>query len=160
MSLTINQRERDGVTILDLDGRIVIGAAVGKLCAAVRRIMSEGREKVIFNLSGVHHIDSLGLDLLIACHVSAGMHSAQLKLLEPRHEVAEVFAITKLDKRFEIFDREVEALESFPKEVALCSSKAVGAAPSGAPYRDGERQQSQTTLSPFALRIRYSQQAQ
>lgn len=160
MSLTINQRERDGLTILDLDGRIVIGAAVGKLCAAVRRVLSEGRKKLIFNLSGVRHIDSLGLDLLIACHVSAAMHSAHLKLLQPRHEVAEVFAITKLDKRFEIFDSEVEAVESFPEEAALCSPKAAGPALPAVSYRGGERQPAHIALSPFAGRIRYSQQAQ
>lgn len=117
MSLTIKLRERDGVSILDLDGRIVMGREAEQLCSAAKGLLAGGGKKLLVNLAGVRRVDSTGLGALITCHASARAQSARLKLLKPLAHITNLLVITKLITVFEIFDDEAEAVESFVEEM-------------------------------------------
>ena len=61
VSLSTSIREVDGVTIVDLSGRITLGEASEKLRDTVREIVSNGQTKILLNLGDVGYIDSSGL---------------------------------------------------------------------------------------------------
>ena len=59
--LNIRERQAGDVTILDLEGKITIGEGNVALRSAVRRLVQEGKKKVLLNLSGVSYMDSSGI---------------------------------------------------------------------------------------------------
>ena len=62
MSLTVGTREVDGVTIVDLSGRITLGdTSSGKLRETVKELLGSGAKKILLNLGDVSYIDSSGL---------------------------------------------------------------------------------------------------
>ena len=59
--MTASTRLVDGVTIVDLGGRIVLGEGSAGLRDLVRNLVSEGIKKILLNLRNVDYIDSSGL---------------------------------------------------------------------------------------------------
>lgn len=111
MEITI--RERDGVRILELVGRLSLEVGAQALYSAVRQELDNGHKKILLEMSRVTFIDSTGLGKLIACLTSASTRSATIKLLNPSPKVEDVLRITETDKLFEIFHDEDEAIRSF-----------------------------------------------
>ena len=70
MSLTIATREVSHVTILDIQGRIILGPEIGELRNAVRDLVAQGKKKIILNLAHVDYLDSSGVGELVACFTS------------------------------------------------------------------------------------------
>ena len=81
MALTIASRELDGVTVLDLSGRITLGEGSVQLREAIRDLISKGSKSILLNLGDVNYIDSSGLGELVSCRVTADNQGAKLKLL-------------------------------------------------------------------------------
>ncbi|MBI1357437.1 MAG: anti-sigma factor antagonist [Acidobacteria bacterium] len=114
MSLNVGVREVDGVTIVDLAGRITLGdASSGKLRETVREILGKGAKKVILNLGDVSYIDSSGLGELVSTYTTASNQGAKVKLLNVQKKVQDLLQITKLYTVFDTFDNEADAVLSF-----------------------------------------------
>ena len=60
-NLTIQERTFRGVTIIDLAGKVTIGGSNKQLHAAIKRLVHEGKTKIVLNLAKVTYIDSSGL---------------------------------------------------------------------------------------------------
>ena len=118
MSLTISVRECDGVTIMDLNGRIVFGDGTEELSSAAMRLLAEGRKKLLINFAEVRQVDTVGLGSLTSCYASAGEQSAELKLLKPIEHLNKLLVLTRLVTLFDSFDDEEEAIDSFVADVA------------------------------------------
>ena len=58
MSLEIAEREREGIKILDLSGRLTVGPAATALREAIARLQAGGSTNIVLNLSDVDYIDS------------------------------------------------------------------------------------------------------
>src|SRR6185437_4328056 len=67
MSLDIQQREREGITILDLNGRITVGPEATSLRQKIQELATSKDNSVILNLADVDYIDSTGLGALVVC---------------------------------------------------------------------------------------------
>lgn len=113
MSLKIDTREVAHVTILDIQGRIVLGPEIGALRDAVRNLVAEGKKKIIVNLAGVDYIDSSGVGELVGCFISVRNAGGELKLLNLTQKVHDVLHVTKLYTVFDIKDDEFTAVKSF-----------------------------------------------
>jgi anti-sigma B factor antagonist len=113
MSLAINTREVAHVTILDLRGRIVLGDEIDDLRSAVRNLLSEGKKKIILNLSQVDYIDSSGVGELVGSFTTVRNAGGELKLLNLTQKVKDVLYVTKLYTVFDIKDDEFHAVKSF-----------------------------------------------
>ena len=113
MSLTINTREVSHVTILDIEGRIVLGQELEDLRDAVRGLINQGQKKIILNLSGVDYIDSSGVGQLVASFTAVRNAGGELKLLNLTKKVQDVLHVTKLYTVFDIKDDEFHAVKSF-----------------------------------------------
>jgi len=113
MPLLINSREVGHVTILDIQGRIVLGDEIHSLRDAVRTLVAEGRKKIILNLAEVDYIDSSGVGELVGCFTTVRNAGGELKLLNLSQKVHDVLHVTKLYTVFDIRDDEFHAVKSF-----------------------------------------------
>lgn len=113
MALSIASREVDGVTVLDLSGRITLGEGSVQLREAIRDLISKGSKNILLNMSDVNYIDSSGLGELVSAFTTAKNQSASLKLLGLTKKVKDVLQLTKLYTVFDIYDDEASAIASY-----------------------------------------------
>ncbi len=113
MALTIASREVDGVTVLDLSGRITLGEGSVQSRDAVRDLIGKGQKNILLNLGEVNYIDSSGLGELVSAYTTAKNQGASLKLLNLTKRVKDVLQLTKLYTVFDIYDDEATAIASF-----------------------------------------------
>jgi anti-sigma B factor antagonist len=113
MSLEITRREREGITILDLDGRLTVGQETGMLRETILDLAGSGTTKVVLNLEKVEYIDSTGLGGLVICFTTLKRAGGALKLLNLNRRNVELLVLTKLQTVFEVFNDEQDAVNSF-----------------------------------------------
>src|SRR6476469_8892558 len=111
--LNISERQAGDVTILDLDGKVTIGEGSVALRGAIRRVLGEGKTKLILNLGRVGYIDSSGIGELVSSFTAVSKEGGTLKLLNLTEKIQDLLAITKLLTVFDVFESEAEALSSF-----------------------------------------------
>jgi anti-sigma B factor antagonist len=119
MHLEIEQREKEGIAILDLKGRLILGPEDLALRERLQAIHQAGAVNVILNFAHVTDIDSTSLGSLAffgAKFREAGGKLAVLNLA-PAH--AELPEILKLNTVFDVFQLEQDALNSFFPERAV-----------------------------------------
>ena len=113
MSIEIQEREREGVHILDVTGRLTVGPEVSSLREKLLAMSSAGHTKVVLNLEEVEYIDSTGLGGLVICFTTLRKAGGALKLLNLSRRNIELLVLTKLTTVFEIFSDEQDAVNSF-----------------------------------------------
>lgn len=111
--LNIKERQAGDVTVLDLDGRITIGEGSVALRSAIRRLVEEGKKRILLNLGGVGYVDSSGIGELVSSFTAVQKEGGELKLLNLTQKIKDLLAITKLLTVFDTYDDEQTALESF-----------------------------------------------
>jgi anti-sigma B factor antagonist len=117
MTLKIETRQADGVTIMSCQGRIVFGEEAAALRENLKRVLSSTRQ-VVLNLAGVSYIDSGGLGTLVGVYSSARAAGAEIKLTGLGQRLRDVLQITKLVTVFEVYDTEQEAIATFHRGAA------------------------------------------
>lgn len=113
MSLEIEERIKEGITILDLHGRLIVGEPVSALRERIRELLDTGKPRLILNLADVDYIDSTGLGGMVICFTSIQKAGGALKILNLSQRNVELLVLTKLTTVFEIFDDEQDAVNSF-----------------------------------------------
>jgi anti-sigma B factor antagonist len=113
MPLKIDTREVAHVTILDIEGRIVLGDEIHDLREAVRDLIKQDKKKIILNLANVDYIDSSGVGELVGCFTTVRNAGGELKLLNLTQKVHDVLHVTKLYTVFDIREDEFTAVKSF-----------------------------------------------
>lgn len=111
--MKINQRARQGVTILEPKGKITIGVGDVKLREAVHEVLKSGSNNILIDMSGVTTIDSSGVGELVSTYTTVTNRGGKLKLLDLPDKVADILQITQLITVFDVYDEEEEAVESF-----------------------------------------------
>ena len=113
MALAIASREVDGVTVLELSGRITLGEGSVQLRDAIRGLIGKGKKNVLLNMGEVNYIDSSGLGELVSAYTTAKNQQAEVKLLKLTRKVHDLLQLTKLYTVFDIKDDEASAIASF-----------------------------------------------
>lgn len=113
MPLEIQTREAEGVTILDLRGRLVQGPEVMALRERFNELEREQVKSVILNFRQIEFIDSTGLGMLVAVQSQMEKAGGAVRLLGLSKAGAELMVLTKLSTVFQIFDDEQAAINSF-----------------------------------------------
>jgi anti-sigma B factor antagonist len=111
--MKVNVRQRDGVTILELKGKITIGVGDMALRNAVQEAINSGATKVVINLRDVTTIDSSGVGELVSAFTTATNRGVKLSLANLPSKVSDILQITQLITVFDVFDSEDEAVRSF-----------------------------------------------
>ncbi len=113
MALDIAQHEREGVTILDLKGRLTSGKESTAFRDKISALNQNGPQNLVVNLEGVDYIDSTGLGALVMCATSLRKQGGNMKLLHLNRRNIELLVMTKLATVFEIFTDEQDAVNSY-----------------------------------------------
>jgi anti-sigma B factor antagonist len=113
MALDITQREREGITILDLKGRLKGGDETTRFRDKVSELNQAGTHNLVANLEGVDYIDSTGLGALVMCATTLRKSGGSMKLLHLNRRNIELLVMTKLATVFEIFNDEQDAVNSY-----------------------------------------------
>jgi len=112
MSLKMESRVADGVTVVSCNGRIVFGEEAAQLRDYLKRVLASTR-RIVLNLSGVAYIDSGGLGTLVGVYSSARAAGADIKLCGLGQRLRDVLQITKLVTVFEVYENEQQAIAAF-----------------------------------------------
>jgi anti-sigma B factor antagonist len=115
MALNITSGEVNGVAVVWLDGRIVLGEETVALREKVKGLLGEGKKKLVLDLKNVMFIDSAGLGALVAAHTSAKLSGATLRLCNLGSRANELLQLTRLLTIFEVSNSEADAVSSFSK---------------------------------------------
>jgi anti-sigma B factor antagonist len=115
MALKLTNHEVEGVTVVALDGRIVLGEETNKLRESVKNLVSQGKKKIVLDMKDVTMIDSSGLGALVAAYSSAKSGGASVRLCNLGAHFNELLQITKLLTVFEVANTEQDAVRSFEK---------------------------------------------
>jgi anti-sigma B factor antagonist len=113
VALRMTDREVNGVNVIDLEGRIVLGEESNSFREKVKSLLAAGKKKIVLNLANVTYIDSAGLGTLVATFHSARSQGAMLKLANLGQKFKEVLQVTKLMTVFDTYDNEAAAVQSF-----------------------------------------------
>src|SRR5579862_9297786 len=113
MDAKANVRFSGFVAIVDLEGRLTLGADCGLVRSTIRGLVSQGHKSILLNLGGVSYIDSAGLGELVGSYATVTNLGGSLKLLNTQTRVNDLMQVTKLYTVFVNFTDEAEAVRSF-----------------------------------------------
>jgi anti-sigma B factor antagonist len=112
MTLKLDTKTTDGITVVSCAGRIVFGEEATALRSELKKILNSSK-KIVLDLSDVSYIDSGGLGTLVGVYSSARASGADIKLAGLGQRVRDVLQITKLVTVFEVYDNEQKARAAF-----------------------------------------------
>jgi|SRR6476661_4591932 anti-sigma B factor antagonist len=108
-----SNRQINGVTVVDMSGRITLGEGSVVLRESIRDLVAKGQKKILLNLGDVTYIDSSGIGELVSAFTTVRNQGGELKLLNLTKKVHDLLQITKLYTVFDIKDDETAAVGSF-----------------------------------------------
>ncbi len=111
--MKLSSRLSGQVTVLDLEGKILLGEGDVVIKQAVDELLAKGRKNLLLNLAKVPYIDSAGLGQIIRCFTAIRKAGGSLKLLSPNARVVDLLTVTKLVNVFDWYNDESAALASF-----------------------------------------------
>ena len=114
--MTLKERRVGDVSILDLQGRLVIEDGDDELRDRINELSDAGRVNIVVNLKDVTYVDSCGIGVLIAKYVSLRRKGGDVKLLHLTARSHHLMEISRLLSVFEAFESEERALASFTRE--------------------------------------------
>ncbi len=115
MSMKASTRQVDGITIVDLSGRITLGEGSVVLRDTIKDLLGKGQKKILLNLGDVSYIDSSGIGELVSAFTSVRNQGGELKLLNLTKKVHDLLQITKLYTVFDVKDDEAAAIAAFSR---------------------------------------------
>ena len=115
MTMKANNRQVNGVTIVDMSGRITLGEGSVILRDSIKDLIAKGQKKILLNLGDVSYIDSSGIGELVSAFTSVRNQGGELKLLKLTKKVHDLLQITKLYTVFDVKDDEATAISSFTR---------------------------------------------
>jgi anti-sigma B factor antagonist len=119
VSLHIEQRESEGIVILDLKGPLTLGHGDLELRDRLPSLHQAGKVNIVLNLKDVSDIDSTGLGTLVFGLARLRKAGGRLALANVNRSHMELFVLTKLAIAFEFFADEQDAVNSFFPDRAL-----------------------------------------
>ena len=113
MSLKSTKKEVGDVTVLQLEGTIVLGEESNVLRFKIKELLTENKKKVVLNMSNVMYVDSAGQGTLVASFHSANAQGCKVVLCSMKG--LDIIVEQKLVTTFEVYDNEEKAVGSFSK---------------------------------------------
>jgi anti-sigma B factor antagonist len=111
--MNLTNKEISGVSVVALNGRIVLGEESTALRESVKSLLVAGKKRIVLDMSNVTYIDSAGLGILVAAHVSAQKQGASLHLSNLGNKFHDVLQLTRLLTVFNVYNTQAEAISSF-----------------------------------------------
>lgn len=119
MHFQIDEREKDGIRILDLRGSLTIGQSETLLREAVIALAEAGVVNLIINFAHANEIDQDGLESLVFSSSILVKSGGALKLLNLGRVHIDLIVLVGLDAAFDVFTDEQDAVNSFFPDRAI-----------------------------------------
>lgn len=104
MPLAVEQQDVNGSTsIITLRGKLMLGPEAGQLERLVPELLKSGHKNLVFDLSGVTHIDSTGIGRFIDAYSRLVPMGGQMRLAGASGAVRDSFRVTRLDTVFKFY---------------------------------------------------------
>ena len=111
--MDITTTDRDGVTVLTLDGDALGGPDGSAMHDVLHQAKTSGPAQVVVDLSRVRHMNSSGLGMLIGALTTARNSGGDLRLAAPGDRIVTLLDVTQLSGVFQSFDTVDDAVASF-----------------------------------------------
>jgi anti-sigma B factor antagonist len=112
MALAVEQHDVQADTsVITLRGKLMLGEEAAKLESVVSESLKTGRKNLVFDLSGVTHIDSTGIGRFIDTFSRLGRAGGQMRLAGATGAVRDSFRVTRLDTVFKFYPTVENACE-------------------------------------------------
>lgn len=108
--MKIKTRRRDGLPVIELAGRLEGGEDNLRLLGLIADLARENELDVVLNLKKVKWISSTGLGILMRVRNRFLEHGGALKLCEVSGRDLSLFAITRTNLLFDVYETEHEAI--------------------------------------------------
>jgi len=119
MSLEIERAEHDGVAVVRLNGRLILGDEVESFRRVMENLLESGQTRVALDFSEVDYIDSSGLGCLVMQHTRAERAGGVMVLFGLKKRPIELMILTKLATVFKMAETEFDAVTAcFPDRIA------------------------------------------
>jgi anti-anti-sigma factor len=112
--MEVEVRQHGNVTVVDLRGRVLINNGDILLRDTLVGLLQAGRRQILLNMAHVGYMDSSGIGEMVAGYRLATESGGQLKLLGCSDKLTELLEMTRLNRVFETYEDEDEAILSFP----------------------------------------------
>src|SRR5688500_9246408 len=109
----VDERSVGDVVILDLRGRMTVSEESTPAADTVRRLVGEGRTKILLNLAHVPFVDSIGIGDIVRAFVVTQRAGGTLRLCGVNERIRGVLVDTRLVDVIDVFESERLGLESF-----------------------------------------------
>src|SRR4051794_31528055 len=104
--MAIVVRKTGETAVIDLEGRLALGAPVDEFRAAWSEALAAGSKFIVINLANVTMVDSSGIGTMIRAHSAVSAVGGKLRIVAANSTVRQAFKVTRLDKVFEFHDTE------------------------------------------------------
>ncbi len=111
--MKVGKRMEGDVVVLALGGKLMGGPDAESVREVIRESLENGNKNILIDLGDVSWVNSTGLGILIASHVTVTNSGGNLKLSRVSRRIKQIFMVTKLHTVFDTFETEQEALASF-----------------------------------------------
>ncbi|HJQ71334.1 MAG TPA: STAS domain-containing protein [Blastocatellia bacterium] len=111
--MDIKERVVEGVSVLDISGKIVLGEGDIQIKDRIKDLLADGQRSILLNLGDVSYIDSAGLGALISGYTTVKREGGSLRLVNLTKRIKDLLAITKLITVFDTYENEKEAISSY-----------------------------------------------
>jgi anti-sigma B factor antagonist len=104
MPVAIEQKEiAPATTLVTISGKLMLGQTSAELDQLVPELMKQGQRNLVFDLSGVTHIDSTGIGRFIDTYTRLNKIGGQMRLVGATGAVRDSFRVTRLDTVFPFY---------------------------------------------------------
>lgn len=112
MPLAIERKDNEGtLSVVTLRGKLMLGEETAQLEELIPQLLKSGRKNLVFDLSGVTHIDSTGIGRFIDTFSRLGQAGGQMRLAGATGTVRDSFRVTRLDTVFKFYPTVESACE-------------------------------------------------
>lgn len=113
MHLDVTQHEKEGITVLDLKGKLILGPEDESLRERVLSLLGAGRLQLVLNLHQLSHIDTAGIGTLVFCAEKVREAGGKLAVASLGAAHNDIANLLKIDTQLEMFQDEQDAVNSF-----------------------------------------------
>jgi anti-anti-sigma factor len=113
MKLTQRQA-KPGLVVVELSGRISMGDDCAEINQTVEDHVAQDQKHFIFDLTGVHHIDSAVVGQIVKSHSRLVRSGGKLRIAGAAGMVHGVLKLTQVSNVIEMFPTAAAASEGFP----------------------------------------------